>query len=373
MVFLQGKQIMNNKRVLILANNDMGLYKFRKELLIELVKECDVLISVPIQNFEGELLDIGVKLKDIKINRRGKNPLKDFLLLCKYFVIILKYKPDIILTYTIKPNIYGGLISRILRKKNIANITGLGSSENMSNTVKNGINKLYKTSLKKAGYVFFQNESNLEYFRSKEIYTGNYGLIPGSGVNTTQYGLKEYPKTESIQFTYISRIMYEKGIDNYLNTAKYMKDKYSNVVFNVVGFCEENYIEILNELHTKGIIKYHGLVKDVRKIISLSHCIIHPSFYPEGMSNVLLEASSMGRPVITTRQNGCMEIVKENITGFLIEKNNYDELIEKVEYFYHMPAEKKLLMGINASSKVSNEFNRTYVVNKYLTEIKKLW
>lgn len=129
-----------------------------------------------------------------------------------------------------------------------------------------------------------------------------------------------YPSNDLVEFVYISRIMKEKGIEQYINAAKFMREKYPNTRFHVLGFCEEEYERELNKLQEKGIIEYHGMQSDVRKYLKVSHCTIHPTYYPEGMSNVLLESAASGRPVITTNRSGCREIVDHGLNGYIVEQ-----------------------------------------------------
>jgi galacturonosyltransferase len=167
--------------------------------------------------------------------------------------------------------------------------------------------------------------------------------------------------------------MKEKGIDDFLAAAKHFKqsgDK--DVEFHVIGMCEENYVKILNDLHENGIIVYHGRQKDVRPFIEKASCLIHPTFYPEGMSNVILEAASTGRPVITTRRYGCMEAVDENVTGFLFEERNRQELFQAIEKFLKMSCSQQADMGAMGRKKMEKEFDRQIVVDAYLDEISKI-
>jgi glycosyltransferase involved in cell wall biosynthesis len=191
-------------------------------------------------------------------------------------------------------------------------------------------------------------------------------------VNVHKFSLSKYPETDVVHFVYISRIMKEKGIDNYLDSAKYIKQKYPNTQFHVLGFCEERYEEKLNEYESKGYIKYHGMQDDVRKFIRESHCTIHPTYYPEGMSNVLLESAASGRPIITTNRSGCKEVVDNGINGYLVEKNNSDDLINKIEKFIRLSHKDKENMGLKGREKVLNEFDRKIVVDSYWKELQEL-
>lgn len=359
-------------KVLILANNDIGLYNFRKELIERLIKEKnEVLISLPNGERVKDLEKLGCTFIETNVDRRGTNPIKDFKLILKYKNILKKVKPDIVLTYTIKPNIYGGLMCRIKNIPYICNITGLGTATENKSVVQKIVFILYKVALKKVKCCFVQNSENLQFLiDNKLVDEMRCKLIPGSGVNLEHFKILPYPNdNEKVKFLFISRIMKEKGIEQYLEAAKAIKCKYSNTEFHILGFCEQEYEEQLQQLTEDGIINYHGLQKDVIPFLKETSCLVHPSYYPEGMSNVLLEASASGRPVITTNRSGCREIVENEKTGYIIEIKNSQQLIEKIEKFLKLSDEQRKQMGLEARKKVENEFDRNIVINKYIEEI----
>ena len=356
-------------KILILANNSIGLYKFRKELIEELVKNNKVFISLPGGEFIKELVDLGCEFIDTNISRRGTNPITDLKLMVRYKKILKKVKPDVVLTYTIKPNIYGGMMCRLFKIPYITNITGLGTAVDNGGLLRSITIFLYKLALKNASCVFFQNKENAQFMNSKGIIKGKQKIIPGSGVNLNHYEILDYPKDGIINFLFISRVMKQKGIDQYLDTAKYIRKKYPNTQFHILGFCEESYEEKLKDMHEKGTIQYHGMQSDVRKFHEMSHCTIHPTYYPEGMSNVLLESAACGRPIITTNRSGCREIVDDEINGYLVEEQSSKELIYKVEKFLKLRYEEKKQMGLAGRVKVEKEFDRQIVVDEYKDEI----
>ncbi|WP_042221713.1 glycosyltransferase family 4 protein [Oceanobacillus manasiensis] len=357
-------------KVLVLANFGMGLYNFRKELLEELIKQNnDVYISLPKDEYVPKLKSLGCKFVDIHLDRRGTNPLTEFKLLLNYIKLIKSIGPDVVLTYTIKPNVYGGLACRLSNVPYIANITGLGTAVENRGVLQKVTLFLYKISLKKAKCVFFQNRDNKEFLTEQKIIKGNYKILPGSGVNLEHYSLLDYPPDDNINFLFISRVMKEKGIDQYLDAATYIKKKYPNTAFHIVGFCEETYEDKLKEMQNKGIIIYHGKQNDVREFHKISHCTVHPTYYPEGMSNVLLESAACGRPIITTNRSGCREIVDEAINGFVVQQKNSKDLIAKIEKFISLSYEKKKRLGLSGRNKVETEFNRQIIVEAYKEQI----
>ncbi|EJS00698.1 glycosyltransferase family 4 protein [Bacillus mycoides] len=360
------------KKVLILANNDVGLYKFRKELIQELVRDYKVYISLPNGEFIPYLKELGCNFIETPISRRGTNPITDLKLLINYKKIIGEVKPDLVLTYTIKPNIYGGLACKVSGVPYISNITGLGSAVENGGLLQKITVFLYKLALKEASCVFFQNEENREFFVKKKIVSNDHRLIPGSGVNLEQYRLLDYPADTTVNFLFIARVMKEKGIDQYLDAAKFIREKYSNTKFHILGFCEEAYESTLKEMQENGVIEYHGMQSEVKEFHKISHCTIHPTYYPEGMSNVLLESAACGRPIITTNRSGCREIVDHGENGYIVEQQNSQDLIEKIERFLRLDYESKRKMGIIGRNRAANEFDRKIVVNSYIEEIGKI-
>ena len=301
-------------KILILINSGMGLYKFRKEIIQNLIKtNHEVIVSSPKDEYVDSIKELGCLYIETNINRRGTNLIQDLKLLYSYTKIIKKVKPDIVLTYTVKPNAYGGIACRILRVPYIANITGLGTAVENSGIIQNVITILYRIAFKKINCLFFQNTENMQFFIDKNIALDKHRLIPGSGVNLEYFHVLDYPSDETVEFVFISRIMKEKGIDQYIEAAKFIRKKYPNTRFHICGFCEEAYEDILKELQSQGIIIYHGIQRDIRKILAKTHCTIHPTYYPEGMSNVLLESLACGRPIITTNRSGCREVVDDSI------------------------------------------------------------
>ena len=303
------------------------------------------------------------------MDRHGKNPLGELKLISEYKKLYNEVKPDIVLGFTIKPNIYGAYVAK---KKNIpfvANITGLGTALENNGLSQKILILMYKIAFKNIKKVFFQNKENMQFFINHNIAVGKHELLPGSGVNLERFSVKEYPADNVIKFIFVSRIMKEKGIEQYLETAKYIKEKYPNTEFHICGFCESEYEGKLKEYVDNKIVIYHGMVRNVSDMLKDIHCLIHPTYYPEGMSNVLLESCASGRPIITTNRAGCREIVDDGINGYIVEEKNSKDLIEKVEKFLQLSNEERKQMGLAGRKKVEKEFDRKIVVDAYLKEI----
>lgn len=357
-------------KILILANNDVGLFKFRKELLEQLIKEGHkVFVSVPDGEFVKDIELLGCDVIKTDISRRGTNPFEDLRLIFNYRKILKNIRPDIVFSYTIKPNIYGGVLCSFMGIPYVANITGLGTAVENEGALRIITVNMYKFALRKAQTVFFQNKENESFFEKYKIASGKHKIIPGSGVNLSYYEPIEYPDEKGVEFVFIARIMKEKGIDQYLEAAEYITDKYPNTKFHICGFCEPEYEGRLDSLAKSGVVTYHGMVRDVRTILKDVHCTVHPTYYPEGISNVLLESSACARPIITTDRSGCQEVIDDGINGYMIPQKDTKALINAIEKFLALTNEERKQMGLNGRLKVEKEFDRQIVINTYLQEI----
>ena len=362
------------KRVLFLVNRDFVLYNFRLELVSRLLADgYEVFICLPDGPKVKEMVNLGCKFIPIKIDTRGINPVNDIQLIYSYITVFRSVKPDIVLMYTTKVAIYGGIIAGIMKIPYLLNVSGLGTAVENESSIQRFLILLYRKAVKKASCVFFQNRENYEFFEKHNIGVNYFRLIPGSGVNLTRWYEMPYPKEDDgLQFLFIARIIKEKGIEEYLELARRFKDEYKNCTFHVLGPCDGGYKEMLYEYQKKGIIVYHGMVQDTRPFLEKSHCTIHPSYYPEGISNVLLESAACGRPVITTNRPGCRDTVDNNVSGYIFEERNIQDLIEKVNRFIHLSWDEKRNMGKAGRRKVEKDFDRNIVTSIYIEEIQKI-
>ncbi len=360
------------KRILILANNIGGLYKFRKELVETLLEQGNqIYISVPDGSFRIPFEQMGCIFIDTPIDRRGTDPLADLKLMLGYRRVIKEIKPAVVLTYTIKPNIYGGLACRYLRVPYIANITGMGSAINQGGMFTRFILSLLKNALGGATCVFFQNDMNRRFFMRRNLLTVPSRLIPGSGVNLSEHCLEEYPEEEPLNFLFMGRVMKEKGVDELMAAAEVIRQRYPQTAFHILGSCEEEYSTRLQNLQERQIICYHGFQKDVQSYLRSCHAVVMPSYH-EGMSNVLLEAAATGRPVLASDIPGCREAFDEGISGFGFRPQDTTALIEALEKFITLPYEKKKLLGLAGRTKMEKEYDRQLVIDAYVEEIEKL-
>ena len=350
--------------ILVIANNDIGLYKFRKELLQKLIDDGnEVYISLPNGNLVQPMVDMGCKFIETAVDRRGINPVTDLKLFLNYRKMIGKVKPDFIITYTIKPNVYAGIVSAIKHKKYAINITGLGTAFQKQGFFLKLIVMLYKFACKKAHTVIFENCENMKLFLDYRIVKEEQCLLnAGAGVNLEEYPFEEYPPTDKIRFLFVGRIMQEKGIDELFDAAKRIKREYDNVEFDVVGMYEDNYEETVNRLVDDGIINFYGYQQDVKPFVKQSHCFVLPSWH-EGMANTNLECGAMGRPIITSNIHGCLEAVVDGKTGYLVEKKNANDLYEKIKCFIELPYDEKVKMGQASHDHIAEVFDKKKVVS----------
>lgn len=352
-------------KILILANNDMGLYKFRKELIAELLKENEVYMALPNGEYISKMKAMGVIFYPIYINRRGKNIVQEIKLFQHYMKLIGDLRPDVVLTYTVKPNIYGGIACELLRVPYIANITGLGTEIESGNMFSKALVALYKMALKRANVIFFQNKSNREFFARCGFKHGNMKLLPGSGVNLQEHCFEEYPeKSDELVFLFVGRLMRDKGVVELVEATKHLKKKYKNIKVQLVGYCEKDFKEEIEKRNVAQYVELCGQQDDVHSFMKKCHAVVLPSYH-EGMANVLLEGAACGRPILASNVPGCRETFDEGKSGFGFEARSVHELEKTMEKFIHLDYQKKIEMGKAGRLKMEKEFNRNIIINKY--------
>ena len=372
----------NQHLIALLTNNDDDVYCFRKELIEDIIAAgYEMLISCP----DGEKFElmkhIEYRYDNPDIDRRGTNIVADFKLFLHYFRLFVKNKPSVILTYTAKPNGYAGIAAYLLGIPCISNVTGFGSVLNEKSLKQKFIMSVFKFAFRRSTCVMFQNSTNMKLAVESGMIKGEYKLIPGSGVNTERYPLQPYPEGgngkdgEKVVFNYIGRILHDKGVDDYMEAAKRIKSEYPNTEFNMLGFIEPteiHYKSELSELENKDIIRYRGSLKDIKAFVAASHATIHPSTYGEGMSNVLLESASSGRPIISTDNPGCMETFIDGETGFIYHGGDVDALCQQIKRFLDISNEDRKAMGEKGRKYIKDNFSRDIVIKAYLEKINSL-
>ncbi len=354
-------------KIVIITNHSYMLYQFRRELIQKLQQDSDVVLLMPFVGHEDDFE--GCKCINTDIDRRGINPLTDLKLMKNYRSLLKEEKPDMVITYSIKPNIYGGLICQLLHIPYFANVQGLGTAFE-SKKLAWFVTLLYKQALKKVSKVFFENEGNAQVFIDQNIVSQDkIKVLNGAGVNLQHYSYKPYPKDDVVRYLFVGRIMKEKGIDEIIYTAKKMKALYKDkVAFDFVGFFEDEYKETIEQLQQQNIINFYGFQQDVRPYIEKCYCLLLPSYH-EGMANTILEASAIGRAVIVSDIPGCREGVIDKQSGFLVEVKSNEDLFEKVNKFYNLSFDEKESMGIKARELMEEVFDKNKVVEETYKEL----
>ena len=363
------------KKILIITNHSYMLYQFRKELIEQLMKEYDVVLSMPFVGHEDDFAAMGCKCVETDVDRRGINPVTDFKLLQFYNKIISDEKPDKVITYSIKPNIYAGLVCRHRKIPYYANVQGLGTAFQKELLAK-FVGILYKTAFRKVRAVFFENEGNAREFISRKLVSEDkIVVLNGAGINLEHYMYtpissrqgdekNEVSGDRKIHFLYLGRIMKEKGIDELFTAMRRLHEEYGDrVVLDIVGFFEDEYKNEIEKMVEDGIAVFHGFQEETRPYYVTADCVVLPSYH-EGMSNVLLEASAIGRPVITSDIPGCREAVEDGKSGYLCEVKNAEMLFEKMKLMVDKRVEEREKMGKCARKRMEELFDKKKIVEQ---------
>lgn len=361
--------INSKKKVLFLVNHDVVIYNFRRELVEKLLEEgYGVIISAPSGQRIDLLKKMGCRHVEVKMDRHGLNPFKEVKLLIYYRKLISNVNPNIIFSYTIKPNLYGSLTAG--KVPIVVNITGLGTAIEKGGVIRPIIIQAYRFAFRNVKTVFVQNEKIKRFFIQNNIAKGKLKLLPGSGVNISQWTPLEYPKDDGcIRFLFVGRLMEDKGIAELVQATKKLKDEGENFKVDLVGFCEEDYKIKLEKLNALNYVTIHGEQMDIVPYLKVAHAVVLPSYH-EGMANVLLEAAASARPVLASNIPGCRETFEEGKTGMGFECRNVDSLADAMRRFIYLPHEVRKQMGICGREKMEKEFDRSAVVEKYMKELK---
>lgn len=338
------------------------LYRFRKELIQALMQDHEVVLSMPFVGHEEDFLTMGVRCINTEVDRRGINPKKDLKLFNAYRRLLNQERPDMVITYSIKPNIYAGIACTLAGISFCANVQGLGTAFQRKGLAQ-FVTILYKTALCKAKTVFFENEGNAQEFLTRKIIPAKkIALLPGAGINLNDYPTMPYPQNDALHFLYLGRIMKEKGIDELFCAMRRLHREIGNqVILDLVGFFDDDYESEVNSLVADGIAVFHGFQSEPCPYYAAADCVVLPSYH-EGMSNVLLEAAAMGRPVITSNIHGCKEAVVEGVSGLLCEPRNADSLYDAMTKFMKLSREQREAMGRAGRAHMEAEFDKKKVV-----------
>lgn len=361
--------------VLICSNYAWTIVNFRLPLIKRLIKNgYRVVVITQYDGYENQIAECVDEIRPLLISRKGVNPLVDSITLLDLVLFFLKLKPDYLLLFTIKPVIYGAIAAKLFDIKTIVMITGLGTAFIADNWITRLVKLLYRFALSSVATVFFQNNDDKDLFLKSNIINPNVcKLTPGSGIDTRQFPYNSLPQNNKMTFILIARMLWDKGVGEYVEAAKIIKLKYPDTQFQLLGpLGVENRTSISNDRmaawEREGFIEYLGETTDVKPYIEKACCVVLPS-YREGTSRVLLEAASMGRPVIATDVPGCREIVENRITGLLCRPKDYSDLSNKMEVMINLSFEERKIMGSKGREKIKNEFDQDIVIDLYLDAI----
>ena len=356
-----------SERILVMGNSSDGLYGFRWELLEALAEKGEVWASVPDNGWFAELEAQGCRVIETPIDRRGINPVTDLKLLLRYIRMIRTLKPTRVMTYTIKPNIYGGLACQLLRVPYAVNITGLGTTFQKTGLLRTIVTVLYRLALRGAQVVFFENRGNLQTLTELGIVREERcRLLNGAGVSLERYPLCPYPAEDGpVRFLFIGRVMAEKGVNELFAAMDRLVSEGYCCELDVLGYYEEDYKDTIEQYTRQGWLHYHGFRSDVKPFISRAHCFVLPSWH-EGMANTNLECAAMGRPLITSDIHGCMEAVEQNISGLLCRPKDAGSLYDAMKCFMGKSRAEREAMGLAGRRHMEAKFDKKKVVEATL-------
>ena len=357
-------------KLLLLSNLISYTYNFRKELL-EAFHERGHQVVVVCDNDDSakqqELSKI-CKLINVAFDGKGTNPAQEFKLLKTYSKILKQEKPDMVFTFTIKMNLYGGLVAKRQHIPYVPMITGLGELEK-TGKLRAILLFLHKRVMPHAKCVVFQNADNKAFFDAHGIRYQKAQLVPGSGINLAKFTFQPYPQDNAITFAFLGRLIQAKGLEEFLSCAKELASE--GLKFKAAGKLDEQYKPAVEELVKEKKLTYVGELSDTREFLKSSSALVLPTYHPEGLSNVILEACATGRPVICTARTGCKEIVEDGYNGLYCKAKDPENLKEVLLTFSKLPVEKRIQMGQNGRKLVEEKFNRNLVVQKYLSFLEK--
>lgn len=355
--------------IVVLSNLTSYTYNFRYEILQKMVESGHDVVIACHNDDEGKqksLEALGCRMIEVPFNGKGTNPKEELRLLNTYKRLVREERPDIVFTFTIKMNLYGGIAAKKYRVPYVPMITGLGELEK-TGKLRRILMFLHKRVMPFAKAVVFQNQSNVDFFRDNGIACRKTILVSGSGINLRKFPCCEYPSEEKgLRFAFLGRLTFAKGILEYLGMAESEKKLHPDYSFLIAGVCDDEYKARIADLQKDGVIEYLGQLSDIRDLLKSIHCLVLPTFHPEGLSNVLLEAAATGRPAICTPRPGCREVVQDGVNGLYCEARNVNNLVSVVDKFCSMPAQTHKEMGLKGRKIVEERFDRRIVVDAYM-------
>ena len=362
-------------KIAIVLNASWNIYNFRLPLLDRLNKlGHEIVVMAPEDEYSKK---IPYPFYPIPIKSKSVNPFGDIVTFLHFFKLLKKTKPDMLLLYTIKPNIYGNIAAYFLGIKTISNIAGLGSLFINPGLVTKFAKMLYQLAMKVPLKVFFQNYEDMEMFIKEGLVSENIAeRIPGSGLDLSRfnYSSESVKKNGKFVFLLLSRMLWDKGVREYVEAARIFLQNRTDAEFQLLGFLDSDNPQAISKKEmdrltvTEGI-EYLGVSDRVEEFIQKADCIVLPSYYKEGVPRSLLEAAAMAKPIITTDVTGCRDVVEDGVNGFLCRPGDSRSLLEKMEKMIDLDAGERARLGNNGRKKVEQEFDQNFVIEKYVQAV----
>ena len=370
---------MKFKKIVLVANTAWSMYNFRRGLIQSLIGHgYDVVVLAPYDDAFDKLEKMGCTVIDLKMNARGINPIKDLFLIGRLYHFYKQLRPSLIIHYTIKPNIYGSLAAKAAGFPALAITTGLGYTFLNDNLVAKAARCLYKFAFIFPKEVWFLNGDDMQTFLTRNLVSPHQTkLLHGEGVDTDFYAPKfETKRDNKVRFLLIARMLWDKGVGEYVKAAEIIKNSYPDVVFQLLGACgvanpsviEREQVAVWEE---QGIVEYLGTTQDVRPYIAQSTCVVLPS-YREGIPRTLLEAAAMAKPLIATDVPGCRDVVVDGETGFICDVKDPTSLANALIKVIKMGASERLNMGKAGRDFIEENFSENLIIQQYMETISRL-
>lgn len=368
-----------NNIVLVAANSSWALTNYRMGLL-KALRGAGYRLVAAVPNDEGisKLESKGIEVRCVPIAPHGVSPLRELKLLYRYVELLRELSPCALLGFTIKPNIYGSLAARLVRVPVINNVTGLGLVFARRGPLRSIVGALYRLAFRNSSRVFFQNPESRDLFLSLGFVRHEQAsLLPGSGIDLQRFAPLKAPKAgKKAPFIFLlpSRLMWQKGIAEYCEAARWFRSNRPGVRFLLLGAVEPSWNkagiprEQIQRWEDEGI-EYLGSTDDVRPVFAVADCIVLPSYYPEGVPRALIEAAAMGKPVITTDMPGCRDVVDAGQTGYICEPRSATSLISAMLRIIELSPRQRSAMSQRARAKAERQFDERIVIDAYLSEI----
>lgn len=367
-------------KLLISANTSFNLANFRAGLIRALQQEGhEIVLLAPLDDYTAELEAIGCQVVDFRMDRRGVSPPREAATLVAAYRHLNRIRPDAVLSYTIKNNLYLGFAARLLGIPLIPNITGLGTVFSKRSILNLLIRKLYAVAFRTSPVVFFQNREDREQFLTAGIVPADRAeVLPGSGVDLARFAvLPMLTQPGSPAYLLAARLLWEKGIREFVEAARAVRKTFPNATFRIIGSPEASSAavvpaEAISDWAAEGIIEYPGAVRDVIPYIRSADCVVLPSYYREGTPRILLESAACGRPVITTDMPGCRDVVADGTSGFLVRPQDVGSLSEAMLEIARMTLSERAAMGAAGRALVVSKYDERFVAQSYTAALERL-